>query len=68
MTSFQIMSGQPLKQRDTAMGDLGRDPEVVGKEKGAEDKHPAGEIKHGQLVQILRAVLFAAYFLSCSCR
>lgn len=57
------MASEGLKNRK------GRVPDVINRirEEFADlDSHPAGEAKHGNAVQLLRSILFAAYFLSCA--
>ncbi len=58
------MSSQELKQR-RSVGEAV--PDTVGGSdvKESEDEHPAGEVKHGGHIQILRLLLFTTNFVSC---
>ena len=37
----------------------------TGDPKAAQNGHPSGKEKHGQLMQILRGLTFGVYFFSC---
>ncbi len=59
---------QTLKKRQSTMPSVLPAGFGAGIKENAVDDHPAGAIKHGSAVQILRLALFATYFWACCFR
>lgn len=70
LTSFVgylgIMSAQNLKQRHTAGSTSPPQPQTNTIENPPDDYHPAGEVKHGEIVQVIRLLAVLTYFGSCA--
>lgn len=54
-------SNAALRKRTTDMATL---PDGLGASKDTIGTHPAGEVKHGMVLQVVRGLLLVTYFLS----
>lgn len=59
------MESSELKQRRSQIAEEPKSDVRVGAEEGAKEEHPAGEVKHGGPVQLLRMLVFATWFNGC---
>jgi hypothetical protein len=63
-----MASAQNLKQRNTAMQATSTEIGTGLEEEKPVEAHPAGKVKHGGTIQVLRCLLFVSYFLAGCCR
>lgn len=62
-----MASAQTLKQRNPTIPSPSSKVDPTHEESVAME-HPAGDVKHGGVAQVLRCLFFMSYFIAGSCR